>query len=57
MNATELIAHYADYDQWANARLVERLMREPAAVLDAPVKSSFPSLRDTLMHIRNAEHV
>ena len=45
------------YDQWANARLVERLMREPAAVLDAPVKSSFPSLRDTLMHIRNAEHV
>lgn len=57
MNATELITHYADYDQWANTRLVERLMREPDAVLDAPVKSSFPSIRNTLMHIRNAEHV
>lgn len=57
MNAFALIKHYAEYDQWANTRLVERLQREPDAVLDASVKSSFPSLRDTLMHIRNAEHV
>ena len=45
MSANELIKHYADYDQWANTRLVERLQREADAVLDAPVKSSFPSLR------------
>lgn len=52
---TELIHHYADYDRWANARIVERLSREPASTLDALVKSSFPSLRATLMHVRNAE--
>jgi uncharacterized damage-inducible protein DinB len=57
MDVKHLIDHYAAYDLWANTRLVERLSREPEAVLDAPVRSSFPSLRATLMHIRDAEHV
>jgi uncharacterized damage-inducible protein DinB len=35
---------------------VERLGREPDSVLDAPVANSFPSLRATLLHIRDAEH-
>ncbi len=34
---------------------MDRILREPAEILDTPVKSSFPSLRDTFMHIRNAE--
>lgn len=55
MDTAQLIQHYADYDLWANTRIAERLGREPDVVLDAPVKSSFPSLRATLMHVRNAE--
>jgi uncharacterized damage-inducible protein DinB len=57
MDLKLLIDHYAAYDEWANTRVVERLSRVPEGVLDAPVKSSFPSLRATLMHIRDAEHV
>jgi len=55
MDISTLIAHYAAYDLWANTRIADRLSREPDSLLDAPVKSSFPSLRATLMHMRNAE--
>jgi len=57
MEVITLIDQYAAYDLWANSRLVERLSREAEDVLDTPVKSSFPSLRATLLHIRDAEHV
>jgi uncharacterized damage-inducible protein DinB len=50
-----LLDHYAEYDRWANTRFVERLATEGDAVLDRPVPSSFPTLRATLLHIRNAE--
>jgi uncharacterized damage-inducible protein DinB len=53
----ELLDHYARYDHWANTRFVERLQHEPDEVLDRPVSSSFPSLRGTLLHIRDAENV
>ena len=53
----ELLDHYARYDHWANTRFVERLQHEPDEVLDRPVSSSFPSLRSTLLHIRDAENV
>jgi len=55
MDISSLIQHYAAYDLWASTRIADRLSREPDGVLDTPVKSSFPSLRTTLMHIRNAE--
>lgn len=51
-----LLHEYAAYDLWANERFVERLDREPAGVLDAVVPSSFPSLRSTILHIRDAEN-
>ena len=57
MDVKGLIDQYAAYDLWANTRLVDRLQREPDNVLDRHVKSSFPSLRATLMHIRDAECV
>jgi len=57
MEVIPLIDQFSAYDLWANTRLVERLSREAEAVLDTPVKSSFPSLRATLLHIRDAEHV
>jgi uncharacterized damage-inducible protein DinB len=53
----QLLEHFADYDLWANTRFVERLQREADEVLDRPVPNSFPSLRATLLHIRDAEHV
>lgn len=55
-STTALLREYADYDLWANTRFVERLAREPDNVLDAPVASSFPSLRKTVLHIRDAEN-
>lgn len=51
-----LLDQYADYDLWANTRFVDRLQREPDELLDRPVPSSFPSLRSTLLHIRDAEN-
>lgn len=56
MTIKPLLDQYADYDLWANSRFVERLQREPDAVLDHPVPSSFPSLRATILHIRDAEN-
>lgn len=53
---TELIRHYADYGLWANTRFVERLSGEPDDVLDRPAGGSFPTLRATLLHIRDAEN-
>jgi len=56
MSIKHLLDQYADYDLWANTRFVQRLQREPAEVLDRAVPSSFPSLRATLLHIRDAEN-
>lgn len=57
MQASTVIDQYAAYDLWANTLFVRRLDREPADVLDRTTPSSFPTLRQTLLHIRNAEHV
>lgn len=56
MMITQLLREYADYDLWANERFVQRLEREPDAILDQELRSSFPSIRSTILHIRNAEH-
>jgi len=55
MDPTTLLHEYAAYDHWATARFVERLEREPGDTLDRPATSSFPSLRGTLLHIRDAQ--
>lgn len=55
MKLEALIDEFSAYDHWANERFHERLSAEVDAVLDAHVPSSFPSLRATLMHIRDAE--
>lgn len=53
----DLIHQFAAYDLWANTRILERLQREPEALLDRHVKSSFPSLRLTVHHIRDAGNI
>ena len=54
MEMIPLLKQYAAYDLWANKRLVERLGEEPSEVMDRPVASSFPSLRLTVLHMRDA---
>jgi uncharacterized damage-inducible protein DinB len=57
MNTRDLLLHQAEYTLWANMRYVERLALVPPDLLDRHVPSSFPSLRATVLHIRDAEHV
>jgi uncharacterized damage-inducible protein DinB len=42
---------YAQYNLWANKRLVDWLRTKPVELLDQEVPSSFPSLTLTLLHI------
>ncbi len=51
-----IVDQLADYELWANTRFVQRLQPENDDVLDRNVPSSFPSLRATLLHIRDAEN-
>jgi uncharacterized damage-inducible protein DinB len=50
-----LLHEYAAYDRWANSRFFERLAEESEDILDALAPSSFPTLRKTVLHIRDAE--
>lgn len=56
MSLKLIIDQYAGYTRWANTRFVERLQRETAERLDQHTPSSFPSLRATVLHIRDAEN-
>ena len=45
------IQDLAVYNAWANQRLVNWLKTKPVALMDREVASSFPSIRETLIHI------
>lgn len=47
----ELVQDSANYNAWANNRLVEWLRTKPASLLEETVPSSFSSLKETLLHI------
>ncbi|HWA33022.1 MAG TPA: DinB family protein [Cyclobacteriaceae bacterium] len=51
MTLTSLTADFAIYNLWANQTMVEWLRPKPAEVLEQIVPSSFPSLKETLVHI------
>lgn len=51
LTVVSLISDYAVYNAWANRRLVEWLQTKPAALMEQDVPSSFPSLKETLVHI------
>ena len=57
MSLSTIIHPYTAYDHWANGLFLDRLEREPEEVLDRRAPSSFPSLRGTMLHIRDAVHV
>lgn len=46
---------YITYNAWANNQFADLLEKLPPEVLDAPVRSSFDTLRKTLFHLLDAE--
>ena len=51
------LEHHLAYSIWANDTLVERLKKLDDAILHQEVKSSFPSIAKTLLHMWDAEVV
>lgn len=47
----------AQYNCWANERLINNFKLQPETVLDVPIQSSFSSIRETLLHLWGAEHL
>lgn len=43
--------NYAAYNLWANTTLIDWLRTKPASSMEAVVPSSFPSIKETLVHI------
>lgn len=43
--------NFADYNHWANCTLVNWLRTKPAEILETELKSSFTTIRLTLIHI------
>ena len=56
MGMPPIIEQLASYNLWANTRFTERALHGPEELIDREVSSSFPSLRATLLHIRDAEN-
>ncbi|MBP1650584.1 MAG: DinB family protein [Bacteroidetes bacterium] len=53
----EVVLNLAGYHLWANQRLVTVLKKLTEAQLDQEVVSSFPSIRQTVYHVWDAESV
>jgi uncharacterized damage-inducible protein DinB len=57
MTLESLLKSSASYNLWANTQLVTWLKSKPAELLVREMYSSFPTLRDTLLHIWAAEEI
>ncbi len=57
MTLDALLKHYAAYNRWANEAFVLWLRQKPREAMEETVPSSFPTLRDTLLHIWGAEKI
>jgi uncharacterized damage-inducible protein DinB len=51
INLASLVRDYTTYNAWANKTLVEWLKGKPLDILEKVVPSSFPSIKETLVHI------
>jgi uncharacterized damage-inducible protein DinB len=51
----DMIRKYTAYNLWANQQLVEWMKNADDSLFDKEIESSFPSLRQTVEHIWNAE--
>jgi uncharacterized damage-inducible protein DinB len=57
MRSTEEVAKLLDYNRWANARTLESVAPLAQEELDRKLGGSFPSVRETLVHIHAAEWI
>jgi uncharacterized damage-inducible protein DinB len=48
---------YAHYNLWANKGLADLFRQQSDALLETPVVSSFPSVRDTFLHLWSVEDI
>jgi uncharacterized damage-inducible protein DinB len=53
----ELLVSYASYNYWANQELTKKVLSISSEQQEAEVKSSFPSLKATLIHMWDAESI
>jgi uncharacterized damage-inducible protein DinB len=53
----ELLAQYAEYNIWANNRIIDVLLKLEHGSLDQEIPSSFSSLRATVYHTWGAENI
>ncbi|MBS1773525.1 MAG: hypothetical protein JST82_11755 [Bacteroidetes bacterium] len=53
----ELLTQYANYNIWANKRIIEGLLKLAPEQLDSHIESSFSSIRKTAYHSWGAEDV
>jgi len=51
----KLIHNCAAYNAWANRRMRDWLATKPAILLEQNIRSSFPSLKETMIHIWDTE--
>ncbi|HZI00589.1 MAG TPA: DinB family protein [Flavisolibacter sp.] len=52
-----LLTQYASYHLWANQQLIETIVKQPKEVQELNVSSSFTSLKETLLHMWDAESI
>lgn len=57
MTLESLIKDYAAFNLWANTETVNWLKTKPLELMEREMPSSFPTIRDTLLHIWGAEEI
>ena len=53
----ELLSQYAEYNVWANNKIIEVLLKPEDSFVDVAIVSSFPSIRATVYHTWSAEYI
>ena len=53
----EMIVRYTGYNVWANKMIIDTMQALPLSALAIESESSFPTLRDTALHVWSAELV
>lgn len=53
----ELLVSYASYNYWANQELIKKVLSLSPDLQEAEVKSSFSSLKATIIHMWDAESI
>ena len=57
MTTKTLFVNYATYNLWANSTLVDWLRSKPLELMEREIPSSFPTIKQTLLHMWGAEDI